>query len=103
GLLELPRIPGHEWSGTVTEVGEAVTKFKPGDRVTGDTAIGCGVCEYCLAGKYNLCPTRQTVGILRKEGAFAEQLVMPERHLYLVPDSISMDEATLTEPAAVAV
>jgi threonine dehydrogenase-like Zn-dependent dehydrogenase len=71
--------------------------------VTGDTAIGCGACEYCLAGHYNLCPTRQTVGILRKDGAFAEQLVMPERHLYRLPDDIGLVEASLTEPTAVAV
>lgn len=103
GLLQLPRIPGHEWSGTVVEVGSQVDKFKPGDRVTGDTAIGCGHCSYCLAGHYNLCPNRQTVGILRKEGAFAEKLVMPQRHVYLLPEEVSLDQAMLTEPAAVAI
>ncbi len=103
GLLQLPRIPGHEWSGTVAQHGSEVTRFKPGDRVTGDTAIGCGECSYCLAGHYNLCPTRQTVGILRKDGAFAQQLVMPERHLYHIPENVSLDEAALVEPAAVAV
>lgn len=103
GLLKLPRIPGHEWSGVVAKVGSQVTRFQPGDRVTGDTAIGCGECEYCLAGGYNLCPNRQTVGVLRKDGAFTEQLVMPERHLYIIPDNISLDQAALVEPAAVAV
>lgn len=102
GLLKLPRIPGHEWAGVVTEVGSAVTRFKLGDRVTGDTAIGCGVCRDCLAGHYNICATRQTVGVLRKDGAFADYLVMPEKHVYRIPKEVSFEEASLAEPAGVA-
>ncbi len=102
GLLKLPRTPGHEWAGVVTRVGDAVTRFKPGDRVTGDTAIGCGVCRDCLAGRYNICAYRQTVGVLRKDGAFAEYLVMPEKHVYAIPEGVSFEETSLAEPAGVA-
>jgi 2-desacetyl-2-hydroxyethyl bacteriochlorophyllide A dehydrogenase len=102
GWVPLPQTLGHEWSGTIEEVGEGVTEFAPGDRVTGDVTISCRVCEYCKAGRYNICPNRRSVGIIRKDGAFAEFLVMPVYHVYKLPEGLSLEEAAVTEPASCA-
>ena len=103
GLIPLPQTLGHEWTGVIDEVGEGVTEYAPGDRVTGDVTISCRVCEFCKAGRYNICPNRRSVGIIRKDGAFAEYLVMPVYHVYRVPDEVSLEDAALTEPASCAV
>ncbi|MDR7427255.1 MAG: alcohol dehydrogenase catalytic domain-containing protein [Armatimonadota bacterium] len=103
GLIPLPQTLGHEWSGIVQEVGEGVTEFAPGDRVTGDVTISCRVCEFCKAGRYNICPNRRSVGVIRKDGALAEYLVMPAHHVYRIPDGLSLEEAALAEPASCAV
>ncbi len=103
GLIPLPQTLGHEWSGIVDSVGDEVTAFTPGDRVTGDVTISCRVCEYCKAGRYNICPHRRSVGVIRKDGAFAEYLVMPAHHVYRLPEGVSLEEAALTEPASCAV
>lgn len=104
GLTTLPITPGHEWSGKIVETGEGVEDFSPGDRVTGDVTLACGDCEYCMNGRYNLCPNRIVVGSYRnKEGAFADYIKMPQRHLYKIPDGVSYREAALTEPAATCV
>jgi len=101
GLSKYPIIPGHEWSGVVEEVGSEVTAFQPGDRVTGDVSIGCGRCQDCKRGLYNLCENRREVGITGgKDGAYAQFLLMPEPFVYKVPDNVSFDAAALTEPAA---
>jgi 2-desacetyl-2-hydroxyethyl bacteriochlorophyllide A dehydrogenase len=103
GLIPLPQTLGHEWSGIVDEIGESVTEFAPGDRVTGDVTISCRVCEFCKQGRYNICPNRRSVGIIRKDGAFAEYLVMPVHHVYKLPQTLSLEEAALAEPASCAV
>ncbi|MDR7486862.1 MAG: alcohol dehydrogenase catalytic domain-containing protein [Armatimonadota bacterium] len=103
GWIPLPQTLGHEWSGVVDEVGPGVTDFAPGDRVTGDVTISCRVCEYCKAGRYNICPNRRSVGIIRKDGAFAEYLVMPTYHVYRLPPGLSLEAAALTEPTGCAV
>jgi len=104
GLTTLPITPGHEWSGRIEETGGKVEDFSPGDRVTGDVTLACGDCEYCMKGRYNLCPNRIVVGSYRnKEGAFADYIKMPRRHLYKIPDGVSYREAAMTEPAATCV
>ncbi|MBS3969409.1 MAG: alcohol dehydrogenase catalytic domain-containing protein [Clostridia bacterium] len=101
GFTKYPLIPGHEWAGEIVEVGNSVKSFNIGDRVTGDVSIGCGCCYICRTGRYNLCPNRVVVGSYRnKDGAYAEYLKMPERHLYKLPDNISYEEGALVEPAA---
>jgi 2-desacetyl-2-hydroxyethyl bacteriochlorophyllide A dehydrogenase len=103
GLTTYPLIPGHEWSGQVEKIGRDVTKFKVGDRVTGDVSIGCGNCVMCMTGRFNLCPNRKVVGSYRNyNGAFSEYIKLPFRHVYLLPDHISYEEAALIEPAATA-
>lgn len=104
GLSKYPIIPGHEWSGTIEEIGSNVTFLKACDRVTADVSIGCGLCVNCKKGRYNFCSNQREVGISGgKDGAFAEYIIMPEAFLYRIPEGISMDAATLVEPTATVV
>ena len=104
GWTQYPVILGHEWSGTIVEAGTAVDRFTAGDRVTGDVSIGCGRCEPCMRGLYNLCEVKQEVGLCRgKDGAFAQYLTMPARHCYALPEGVSLDAGALVEPAATVV
>ena len=104
GWTAYPVILGHEWSGTVVEVGRAVSAFVVGDRVTGDVSLGCGQCVNCMRGLYNLCVTKQEVGLCRgKEGAFAQYLTMPARHCYRLPEAVDLSAAALVEPTATVV
>ena len=91
---------GHEFSGVVAE--SLSTNVPKGTRVTGNPLITCGVCEYCLQGRNNLCSNRTMVGMTRP-GAFAEYMSIPAKTLISLPTSLSMDAAALTEPAATAV
>ena len=90
-----PLILGHEGAGTV--VGGAWD----GARVTINPLVTCGSCAACLAGRDNLCSTRQIISMPPREGAFAEFVAMPERNLVKVPDTISLEKAALAEPVAV--
>ncbi|MEO6922557.1 MAG: galactitol-1-phosphate 5-dehydrogenase [Bryocella sp.] len=101
-----PIIMGHEGAGVVESVGEGVTGFAPGDRVTFDSTVYCGVCEYCERGEVNLCDHREVVGVscgeYRRMGAFAEQIAVPARILYRLPDTLSFAEAAMLEAVSVA-
>jgi len=93
--------PGHEWSGIVATVGSDVTGFREGDRVVGDTCVSCGTCVSCLLGNYLSCEKVKCVGTINTwDGAFAEYIVMPERHLFHLPDNVSFDAGAFVEPAA---
>lgn len=103
GNTTYPLIPGHEWSGEVVAVGSKVTAFKVGDSVTSDVSLGCGECDYCRKGHYNLCPNREVVGSYRnRQGVFAQYVAVPQRHAYKIPAGLSLEEAALAEPAATA-
>ncbi|MCM3411725.1 zinc-binding dehydrogenase [Metabacillus litoralis] len=95
-----PVVLGHEFSGVVVEVGDAVKKVKVGDRVTSETTFTtCGECEYCLEKDYNLCSTRKGIGT-QVNGSMAEFVVSREESVHVLPDSISFEAAALTEPLA---
>ena len=98
-----PVILGHEVSGIVEEIGSVVKNIKIGDRVTVEPQSGCGECEYCLVGKYNLCINRRAPGIGNWNGTFAEYFVAPERVVYKLTDKVSYNEGALIEPLAVGV
>src|ERR1700744_1601003 len=101
-----PIVMGHEAAGVIAEVGAGVTSFKPGDRVTFDSTVYCGECDYCRNGQVNLCDFRQVVGVscgdYRRAGAFAEYVVVPQRILYKLPDALSFPEAAMLEAVSVA-
>jgi 2-desacetyl-2-hydroxyethyl bacteriochlorophyllide A dehydrogenase len=90
---------GHEFSGTVEDTGENVTKFKKGDRVTAHPILPCGRCIFCKAGKVNLCDDMGTIGITHS-GAFAEYVKVPEKNLHNIGDT-DFRKAAFTEPLSV--
>ncbi|WP_347243792.1 galactitol-1-phosphate 5-dehydrogenase [Thermogutta sp.] len=106
GRRRPPIIMGHEASGVVAKIGDGVTQFRPGDRVTFDSTIYCGRCEFCRQGRINLCDNRRVLGVscaeYRQDGAFAEYVVVPEHIAYRLPDNVSFEQAALIEPLSVA-
>lgn len=102
-----PLVMGHEASGIVEEIGAAVTRFRPGDRVTFDSTVSCGACFFCGRGEINLCDNRQVLGVscgdYRRHGAFAEFVAVPERITYRLPDALSFEHAAMIEAVGVAV
>jgi L-iditol 2-dehydrogenase len=103
GQSSYPIVPGHEWTGTVIDVGAAVTGFQPGDRVVGECTVACGQCHVCrIPDGYQLCPNRTETGIMRRHGALAERLVFPAKAAHIVPTHVAVEDAALIEPLAVA-
>lgn len=99
-----PVILGHEFSGTVVEIGRKVTNAKVGERVAGlgATAVTCGQCEYCRSGYFIFCAKRRGMGH-GVNGAFTRYVVMRPDQLYRIPENFSLDEAALSEPFAAVV
>lgn len=101
-----PLIMGHEASGVVEDVGKGVNKFAVGDRITFDSTEFPLDDWYTLRGKYNLSENRKVLGVSPKEyrrnGAFAEYVVVPEHIAYHLPDEVSFEQAAMVEPVAVA-
>ena len=98
-----PLIPGHEVSGTVVEVGKAVTKVAVGDRVTVDNTLTCSDCEFCRNGRKNLCRKWEGMGVVGNDGGSAQYMKSPETNVYSLPDHVDLYHAALTEPLACAV
>ncbi|MFB3903072.1 MAG: zinc-binding dehydrogenase [Acidobacteriota bacterium] len=90
--LAKPHILGSDGAGIVEEVGEKVTRFKPGDRVMLNPLVSCGKCEFCRSGEHSLCVKVKIVGE-HTAGTFAEQFVAPEQNLSRVPTARSLEEA----------
>jgi L-iditol 2-dehydrogenase len=99
-----PVILGHEFSGTVVEVGRKVTNASVGERVAGlgATAVTCGQCEYCRSGYFIFCANRRGMGH-GVDGAFTRYVVMRPDQLYRIPENFSLDEAAMSEPFAAVV
>jgi 2-desacetyl-2-hydroxyethyl bacteriochlorophyllide A dehydrogenase len=96
-------IEGHEYSGRVVAVGDAVTRWKVGDTVVGGPSPRCGECEYCRAARPSLCTGRNTPGMqTHTDGAFAEFVRTSEDGILRIPDGVGMRQAALAEPLAVA-
>ncbi|MFC6880211.1 MULTISPECIES: 2,3-butanediol dehydrogenase [Actinomadura] len=98
---EAPLTLGHEFCGTVAEVGPGVTGVRPGDRVAVEPHYRCGDCPRCLAGEYNLCRHFGFAGLMG-DGGLAERAVVPSYMLHRLPDGVSLEQAAVFEPAAVA-
>ena len=99
GYMGFIGIPGHEFAGIVT--GPDSSPFL-GKRVTGEINLPCRKCGYCKKGLTNHCPKRSVLGILKKNGAFAEFLTLPDKNLHALPGSITDEEAVFIEPLAAA-
>ena len=106
GRRRPPVIMGHEASGVIEELGENVTGWKIGDRVTFDSTIYCNECESCRRGYVNLCENRKVIGVscedYRRDGAFAEYIAVPQHILYKLPDNVTFDQAAMIEPLSIA-
>jgi L-iditol 2-dehydrogenase len=106
GRRRPPIIMGHEAAGTIAGAGKGVCGWSEGDRVTFDSTIYCGHCQYCQEGLINLCENRRVLGVscaeYRQNGAFAEFVTVPQRILYRLPEQLPFDHAALVEPFAIA-
>jgi threonine 3-dehydrogenase len=95
--IPVPMQVGHEYIGVVAGMGQEVTGFTIGERVSGEGHITCGYCRNCRAGRRHLC--RNTVGVgVNRAGAFAEYLVIPAFNAFLIPDEIPDDLAAIFDP-----
>jgi L-iditol 2-dehydrogenase len=107
GRRRPPIIMGHEASGVIAEVGERVTGWNKGERVTFDSTVSCGSCWFCQRGMINLCDNRRVLGVscaeYRQDGAFAEYVAAPHRILYRLPEALSFERAAMVEAVSVAV
>jgi D-arabinitol dehydrogenase (NADP+) len=95
-----PLIPGHELVGVVDRLGEGVGRFRPGEQVTVNPNVHCGLCQYCLAGRLILCENLKGYGS-NFPGFFAEYVAVPERLVFSV-EGLDRDTAVFAEPAACA-
>lgn len=100
-LRNPPALFGHEYAGTIEEVGGEVRQFEPGMRVVATNSAPCGSCFFCKRNRPNLCQQLKTTFV---NGAFAEYIRVPEAvvrwNTHQIPDSLAFEEAALTEPLA---
>ncbi len=101
GTYHFPTVCGHEFAGTIDSCGPGVEGFAPGDQVAVFPLIWCGKCPACEQGQYVQCFDYDYLGS-RSDGGFAEYVVAPEANLLRIPEGVSLEEASMTEPAAVA-
>jgi L-iditol 2-dehydrogenase len=97
-------IPGHEFSGIITNVGNGVEGLSVGQRVALCPIVACGVCEFCRVGKRNRCPSRITLGY-DEDGGMGEYVVAPEPivrlgHVFSLPEGLPLELASLLEPTS---
>jgi len=97
GYMGFTGIPGHEFVGVVEKCGN---KEMVGKRVVSEINIGCGKCDYCRSGLQNHCHERSVLGIINREGAFADYIALPVDNLHVIPDSVPDVDAVFVEPLA---
>jgi L-iditol 2-dehydrogenase len=106
GRRQPPIIMGHEAAGVIDRIGADVKDWQPGARVTFDSTIYCGQCDFCRQGKINLCENRRVLGVscgeYRQNGAFAQYVAVPERVLHRLPDAMPFEHAAMVEPLSIA-
>jgi 2-desacetyl-2-hydroxyethyl bacteriochlorophyllide A dehydrogenase len=97
-----PMIMGHEFCGTVVEVGSEVDGVRAGDRAAVAPVMSCGACEPCREGHVYLCATRRLFGVMACNGSMADYLNAPARLLFRMPDAMAPEIGAMVEPSAVA-
>lgn len=100
--VPVPLVTGHEFVGTVADVGSAVSEYRIGQRVSGEGHVVCGHCRNCRAGRGHLCRNTSGVGVNRP-GAFAEYVAMPQHNVIPIPDDIPDEIASIFDPLGNAV
>ena len=98
--VEAPFIPGHEFVGTVVEIGETVKEYQIGDRLTADQIVPCGKCRFCKDGHYWMCQPHRIFGFFGSaNGGMAEYMRLPrEAVIHRVPKYLPLTQALLIEP-----
>ncbi|MEU7814982.1 alcohol dehydrogenase catalytic domain-containing protein [Pseudonocardia sp. NPDC049154] len=97
-----PQVMGHEFAGTVEQVGEGVTTVRPGDRAAVFPIFSCGRCAACTTGRVNACRTVGFLGLTAEGGGMSEHVVVAAERLHLLPDGVDLRLGALVEPMAVA-
>ena len=100
GYMDFQGVLGHEFVGIVDQAPEQASLV--GKRVVGEINAACRVCQTCLQGRPTHCPNRTTLGIMGRDGAFADYLALPIANLYPLPEKISNEQAVFIEPLAAA-
>jgi 2-desacetyl-2-hydroxyethyl bacteriochlorophyllide A dehydrogenase len=98
--VKYPVVPGHEWAGTVAEVGDDVKSVRIGDRVVCEGFVTCNRCRRCRTGETQWCERIEAIGFTRP-GGYAELVAAPERVVHVLPEHVSFDAGVLVEPASV--
>jgi len=101
-FISLPVVTGHEFSGEIAEIGEGVTGFNVGDRVTAMPQVYCEECLNCKSGRYNICYSLQVIGC-QTTGASRELLAVDSKLVLKLPDDISYDQGAMIEPVSVGI
>ncbi|GAA0304560.1 zinc-dependent alcohol dehydrogenase [Halarchaeum salinum] len=99
--IPIPRIMGHEYSGTVESVGSDVTTINPGEKVVEEPIHDCGECFQCKNGQPNVCQDFSITG-MHRDGAYTEYVTVNPEHLHRVPEGVPLRDAALTEPTSIA-
>jgi L-iditol 2-dehydrogenase len=99
--VPIPRIMGHEYSGTIETVGENVTSFSPGEKIVEEPIHHCGKCFQCKNGQSNVCQDFSITG-MHRDGAYTDYVTVSPEHLHRVPENVPLAEAALTEPTSIA-
>lgn len=103
-IVEFPFIVGHEAAGIIESVGTKVTRVKPGQRVAIDPTVGCGKCDQCLSGREHTCRKLLFLGCPKQlDGSLSQYIVINEKCCYPIIDSMTSEQATLSEPLAIGV
>jgi len=102
-VVKAPMIIGHEGAGVVQRCGKNVKTLKPGDRVAIEPGYPCRMCDYCKTGRYNLCPDMTFAATPPVDGNLRQYYCHPADFCFKIPDTMTMEEAALMEPTAVAV
>ena len=101
-VVQYPFPVGHEGAGEVIEVGSAVSRVKPGDRIAIEPAMPCGECDQCKVGRPHTCRKLRFLGCPNQaDGCLTEYLVMPEDSCFPIADKLSYTEAAISEPLAI--